>query len=91
MRLSSVESVASIGLLVRWSFNVAAKGSMSRPGWQSTKGTDHPNAKLDPDKVRALRAASYGEELEALAVKFGIGKKYAEDVKRKRRWKSIKD
>ena len=70
---------------------MAMRGSLKLPGWQSTRGTASPNAKLDDDKVRAIRAATSREALEALAAASGISYRYAILVKNRERWRHVKD
>lgn len=52
-------------------------------------GTDHPNAKLDPERVRALRERydAGGISLKALGVEFDLDASTAHDIVRGRTWK----
>lgn len=69
----------------------AFKGSMKLPGWESTQGAKHRNAKLDEAKVRLIRKTRDSETLEKLAKEYGISYRTAVEVRAKRRWAHVKD
>jgi molybdenum-dependent DNA-binding transcriptional regulator ModE len=69
----------------------AFKGSMQLPGWESTQGSKHRNAKLDEAKVRLIRKTWDRGALEKLAKQCGISYRTAVEVRAKRRWAHVKD
>ena len=69
---------------------MAFKGSLSRPGWESTAGINHRLAKLDDAAVLKLRATKNSVELATLADEYKISLGYADRVKRRLARKEVK-
>ncbi|MCA1824415.1 MAG: HNH endonuclease [Frankia sp.] len=59
----------------------------SGPGVSRNVGSANPAAKLDPEKVRAIRAA--GGPQTAIAAAFGLRQQTVSDIRRRRIWAHV--
>lgn len=64
------------------------KGSMSLPGWESTKGEKHRRAKFTDEQIREIRNST--EQIEVIALKYGTTAGYVLEIKRYRRRRDVK-
>jgi hypothetical protein len=67
---------------------MSLKGSMSLPGWESTRGEKHRNARFTDEQIREIRNST--EQIEVIALKYGTSAAYVIDIKRRKRRKHVK-
>lgn len=64
-----------------------ARGSLSRPGWESTAGSNSRNAKLTELDALAIYRSQLSES--QLAKKYGVSKSTIHGIKSGRRWQHV--
>lgn len=64
-------------------------GFLSLRGWPSTAGTNSRNAKLNPERVREIRAANDAKLDKHFAAKFGVSPDCVSKVRRYMRWANL--
>lgn len=63
-------------------------GSLSLPGWQSTAGSNHRNAKLT--ELEAWKILVSPKSAIETAAEFGVSRITVNDIRARRRWKHLK-
>lgn len=70
--------------------DASEKGRCVLPPIEMRQGEANVNAKLNPDKVRAIRAAvAVGEKRKLLAARFGVSECVISEVVTRRTWKHV--